>query len=1132
MVVVLGMHRSGTSAVTRGLQVMGVGLGEKLMAPNPDVNAKGFWEDVDLNALNIEMLQALGSDWYHMAPITTAEVVKLCQLGFLQRAVELLQEKIGDAPVFGLKDPRMAKLLLFWKEVFSQCRCEVRYVLTIRHPLSVAQSLKKRDGLDVVTSYMLWLEHVLEGLAGTVDSKRVIVDYDLLMRSPEHELQRIADRLNLAIDPVALESYKSGFLDEGLRHSVHTLGDLLADDACPPLVGEVYQVLSKAASGSIEDDDLLRSKGEAWRQECRRIAPLLRFADRMTTQNALLAQELNLGDIRLGVESSIISERDKEIVELKQWVSKQDARIVELDEQAGKLNARVAELSAQVVELGDETVRRGEWALSLDGQLKQAQATIAQITASTSWRITLPLRELRRWLGTPKQQAVRYLRRGLRFGKAVYLRLPLSAKTRNFLRRFVSRYVSWMLRGSNDLPIVLQSTQQKWVTVPSISDLARAAKEIRLATSPQPVVSVIIPVYGQCEYTLRCLLSIIAYQPETPYEVIVVDDHSPDDSYAILRQVSGIRLVHNEVNQGFIRSCNNGSRVAKGEFVYFLNNDTQVTAGWLDELLDTFALFPGTGLAGSKLVYPDGTLQEAGGIIWQDGSAWNFGRNQDPSEPKYNYAREVDFCSGASIMVPRQLYEQLGGFDEHYLPAYCEDADLALKIRDRGYRVIYQPLSAVVHFEGVTSGTDTSKGVKAYQVENLKKLYERWQGRLQYHRPNGVEADSEKDRGNRRRVLVLDHCTPTPEQDAGSVIIFNMLVLLREMGYQVTFIPEDNFLHMDAHTPALQRAGIEVLYAPYFTSVDAHLKECGDRYELALVVRPVTLERNIRAIRRYCPSAKVLFHTVDLHYLRMSREAALQSDSAKLKEAEEMKEREFAAIRASDASIVVSTAELELLGPELPDCKLFVFPLIMEVPGTTVAFAERRDIVFVGGYQHMPNVDAVQYFVSAIMPVLRERLPGVRFHVVGSKPPAEIFALASDDVIIVGFVEDLNSLLNRMRVSVVPLRYGAGIKGKIGSAMAVGLPVVATSIASEGMSLANGENILVEDDPDAFAAAVARLYDDEALWTSISEASISFADNQWGAEAAWKRLADILAGMDIRVERDDRPLKLYAPKGR
>jgi GT2 family glycosyltransferase/glycosyltransferase involved in cell wall biosynthesis len=759
---------------------------------------------------------------------------------------------------------------------------------------------------------------------------------------------------------------------------------------------------------------------------------------------------------------------------------------------------------------------------------QEAQNETSQFTSGNSWNVTLPLGEGRHWMSRPVRQARVYLKVMVRIGRMIYMRLPLSSQARATHRLFLQKYAPRMLSASIGQIISVHQQLERAILGTPFSEFDLIFNSIDLKTSLAPVVSVIVPIYGKSNYTLRCLASIAANPPAIAFEIIIIDDCSPDNSANILREIKHIRLILNQENQGFIRSCNIGAKAATGQYLYFLNNDTEVSPGWLDELVGTFQNFPGTGLAGSKLVYPNGSLQEAGGIIWKDGSAWNFGRNQDQLLPIYNYAREVDYCSGASIMVPKILFEEMGGFDELYLPAYCEDSDLALKIRDHGYRVIYQPLSIVVHYEGITSGTDTSQGAKAYQVANLKKQFQRWQTRLENHQANGVDADDAKDRMAKRRVLVLDHYTPTPDRDAGSVIIFNMLLLLREMDFQVTFIPEYNFLYMPEYTSDLQRSGIEVFYSPYCKSVAQHLADFGMRYDLVLMFRPMVVNHHLDAVHRYSPQAKVLFHTVDLHYLRMSREASLLGDKMKQEAAEQMKRVEFDAIRTVDASIVVSMAEREILQQELPGQKIHVFPLIMDVKGTDTVFKDRRDIVFVGSYQHAPNVDAVIYFVNEIMPILRQRLPGARFYVVGSNAPAQIEALACEDIIVTGFVEDLASLLDRMRVAVAPLRFGAGIKGKIGTSMTAGLPAVATSLATEGMSLISGRNILVADGAAAFAEEVIRVYQNESLWSEISQAGMVFAKEAWGAEAAWNTLHGILDDLGLRVEHHIRPLTLWS----
>jgi GT2 family glycosyltransferase len=1208
LIVVLGMHRSGTSVITRGLQVFGVELGDQLMPANASDNPTGYWEDLDVNALNIKILEALRSDWQRVTPIDADDVTFLCKKGFLLKAVELLRKKSSGTLSFGFKDPRLSLLLPFWREAFKNCAdLEVIYVITARNPLSVVMSLGKR-GVNPIHGYLMWFSHVLESLKSTWGEKHVVVDYDKLLADPSHELGRIAKSIGLEIDFKALYAYEINFLRKDLRHTFYKNSDLAYDISCPQIIREIHAETEKISADFINSD--LQKKIAQWCGELNRVGAFLRLIDenrRYLSISNERVEELNsavctrdgqISNLRRAVEereseiegliktiterdgqiaslSQVLEKRDRErdgqtsnlsltvkelegeiegltqtivvrdgqIASLNQVIEKRDREIegltrtitlrdgqistlsLTVKEQEGEiegLTLTITERDDQIAFLTDETVRRGQWALGLDAELKEARAMIQRIITSNSWQITKPLREARRWISLPAWQSKRYAGAGLRFAKRAYKTLPFSPKMRKAHTSLILRYAPQLLLASSNpaqtLPII--SDEQLGVAVPP------------LATSEQPIVSIIIPVYGKVEFTLRCLSSIAKHLTQAPFEIIVVDDCSPDETVAVLAEIRGVQLLKNEENQGFIRSCNAAAKIARGDYLHFLNNDTEVTSGWLDELLHTFTTFPGTGLAGSKLVFPDGLLQEAGGIIWQDGSAWNFGRYQDPLLPIYNYAREVDYCSGASIMVPKGLFEELGGFDELYLPAYCEDSDLALKIRAKGYRVIYQPLSTVVHYEGITSGTDITQGVKAYQAENSRKLFDRWHYRLEKHQAPGDDAINAKDRRATRRALMLDHCTPTPDQDSGSIDAYNHLLLLREMDFQVTFIPEDNFLYMPYYTSALQRAGVEVLYAPHLTSVKQHLRAHGDRYDLVFINRPAVFERHISDVRKYCHKAKVIFHTVDLHFLRMSRETIILNSKEEInnskKESVRMKKGELSFISKSDIATVTSTEEIEIVNKYLPNSNIRLLPYARSIEGRTEGFFNRRDIVFVGGYRHPPNCDAVKYFLKEIMPILRERLPGIRFYVVGSNPTKEIKSLASEDVIITDFVEELTPLLNKMRISVAPLRYGAGIKGKIGTAMAVGLPVVATSLAAEGMSLSDGENILIADGAEAFADAITKVYLDEALWEHISDNGLSHAVKAWGGETAFKVLSSILTDLGFSVRESPYPIALYS----
>lgn len=634
---------------------------------------------------------------------------------------------------------------------------------------------------------------------------------------------------------------------------------------------------------------------------------------------------------------------------------------------------------------------------------------------------------------------------------------------------------------------------------------------IELPLHEKPLVSIVIPAYNQFTYTYYCIKSIAENSGDVAYEVILADDCSNDLTTQIADVVKNLIIARTEQNLLFLRNCNQAAKYAKGKYILFLNNDTQVQKDWLRPLTDLCESDSTIGMTGSKLVYADGTLQEAGGIIWKDGSGWNYGRNDDAMKPEYNYVRDVDYISGAAIMIRRSLWESLGGFDERFVPAYCEDSDLAFMVRKAGYRVVYQPASVVAHYEGKSNGTDLTSGVKKYQIENSIKLKEKWKDEFakQYENAQCVFKARERSR-DKKVILVIDHYVPQFDKDAGSKTTFQYLKMFVKKGYSVKFIG-DNFYQDEPYTSMLQQMGIEVLYGPWYAE---HWKEWileNKKYiDFAYLNRPHITIKYIDFLKENT-DIKCIYYGHDLHFLRLRREYELTGQAEKLQESKEWMEKELYIMRKADISHYPSYVEEEEIHKIDPDIKVKAITAYVYEKFQAEAekdFTKREGIVFVGGFGHPPNEDAVLWFAHEIYPLVLEKLD-VPFYIVGSKPTEAIKKLASEKIIVKGFVseEELSRMYRDCKLVVVPLRYGAGVKGKVVEALYYGTPMVTTPVGTEGIQGVQ-DMIEVAEKAEDFAKAVVELYQDNERLAKTADDYQKYIKNNFSVEAVWKVIED------------------------
>jgi O-antigen biosynthesis protein len=634
--------------------------------------------------------------------------------------------------------------------------------------------------------------------------------------------------------------------------------------------------------------------------------------------------------------------------------------------------------------------------------------------------------------------------------------------------------------------------------------------ELSFEGCPDPIISIVIPVMDKWAFTLSCLRSILGQGGGIPLEVVVIDNGSSDQTEGALTQMAHIKVRRSEVNLGFVEACNLGVEESAGKYVLFLNNDAVLLPGALGNMLDLMERDASVGLVGAKLLYPDGRLQEAGGIVWNDrvNPAWNYGRYDSPGKWEYNYVKETDYCSGACILVRKDLLGVLGSFDRRFSPAYCEDTDLAFSVRDAGFKVMYQPASEVIHFEGVTAGSDIDKGYKRYQRINTEKFCDKWGDVLKSnHFANGEHVFLARDRSrSRKRMLYIDHMVPTFDKDAGSLITYEYLKIFVSLGLKIVFWPAD-LIKSEPYTSALQQMGIEVVYG--YNNFERYISAAGEYFDYVFLSRPFTAVKFLDKIRKHS-AARIFYVAHDLHFLREGRRAGIEKNRRLMAYAGKLKRIEMDILEKSDMSFLFSPVEQDMLRQENPALHTGIMPWIQRLHGSERGFEERKNIMFLGSFAHKPNQDGLKWFVPGVLDDIKTVVEDLTLVVVGSNPTEEIMGLARHDVVIEGYVPDTSARFQGVRVFVAPLRYGAGIKGKILEAMSYGLPVVTTPVGAEGLALRDGVDAMIAVSPGEFAAKVVQLYTSRDLWSGMSENSLKYVRANNSPDRARALFAEIL----------------------
>lgn len=601
-------------------------------------------------------------------------------------------------------------------------------------------------------------------------------------------------------------------------------------------------------------------------------------------------------------------------------------------------------------------------------------------------------------------------------------------------------------------------------------------------------VCIIALAYKTTARLLKCVESIYRSAPAVSFELrLVMNEVRNDEIYSLTQQYPGATVITSPVNLGFARGCNIASEGTRAEFLVFINDDATVEPGWLDGLVACAQREPDAAAVGSKILFPDGRLQEAGSLVWRDGSTVAIGRGMPADRPELNVVRSAPYCSANGLLVRVADWKNAGGFDTSYYPAYYEDVDLCFALRHRlGRRVLYEPRARIVHTE--SSSTDTHFRKFLFK-KNRQQFVRKWTAELASYSDAPASPVMIPYESGRTRVLIIDDRLP----DNGIGSGFGRFEQLIRDCSQDTYS-----LHFFA--TAIRQKSTILMVDRGITSIESleeNLRKT--RYDAVLISRPHNFLQHGNYVRKLQPQAALIYDAEALYHRRLVREGRVR-DAATMQSAERRIARE------ADLIVTVAEEEQRELDPVAEGPVLLQLPIDAEIEPSQPAFHERAGVAFVAGWlggADSPNVTALKWFVDSVLPHVQRAIPDCEIYVTGANPPVEIQMHAQGKVRFLGFVQDLRSLYARVRTVIAPIQWGAGTKIKTLEALQYGVPVVSTKVGAEGLPDYAWSAVIVADDPADFAEQLIRLQTSPDCWNKSREHAITAAQTLVQHRVSW-----------------------------